>query len=329
MSSDNIKTASFGGVGGAYNGSSFSPGKSPIGQGGSNPGGNQVNYALDNDKGIDWYFNALHFEPNLVDNIEKLLTPQHTDVDSEKNYVSILSPEEREREKFRSKLRAYKSSLEQEANSLRKNSPAYIREHFYNDDLRTLEQRLEDRHEYKKGQKFEFEDKIPPQEPASRYHIAITDNQIIRIAQDITNRRTEITDRYPGEVDQYSKYQLSNPSLGKTPLLLHGDELNQYFKDSLNINSPDDDGRYEDGLKDTVLTGPDPDTQLNMYSPQSISKDTPILNLDTSIEGNLNVQESYQNRFYRNNPNLKEKMGVEDVYEGSPFYGVHTNQVFK
>ena len=72
-------------------------------------------------------------------------------------------------------------------------------------------------------------------------------------------------------------------------------KLNQYFKDSLNINSPDDDGRYEDGLKDTVLTGPDPDTQLNMYSPQSISKDTPILNLDTSIEGNLNVQKSYQN----------------------------------
>ena len=54
-----------------------------------------------------------------------------------------------------------------------------------------------------------------------------------------------------------------------------------------------------------------------------------MLDLGTSIEGNLNVQKSYQNRFDRNNPNLKEKMGVEDVYEGSPFYGVHTNQVFK
>jgi hypothetical protein len=66
-----------------------------------------------------------------------------------------------------------------------------------------------------------------------------------------------------------------------------------------------------------------------MNYPQSYSKDTPMLDLDTSIEGNLNVQKSYQNRFDRNNPNLKEKMGVEDVYEGSPFYGVHTNQVFK
>jgi hypothetical protein len=328
MSSDNIKTAQFGGVGGGYNGSSFAPGKSPIGKGGNNHGGWEINN-FEVDKSFENFLKVLHIEPNLVDNIERLLTPQHTDVDSEKKYVSVLTPEERAREEFRSKLHKYKESLKEEANSLRKNSPAYIREHFYNDDLRTMEQRLEDRHEYKKNQKFKWEDETPPQEPASRYHIAITDNQIVRIAQEMTKRRNEITERFPGEEDYFSKIQLTNPSLGKTPVLLHGDQLETYFKDSLNINTPDDDGRYEDGLKDTVLTGSDPDTEPNIYPPQSISKTTPILDLESNIEANLNTQRAPQNRFDRNNPNLKEKMGVEDVYEGSPFYGLHTNQIFK
>jgi hypothetical protein len=43
MSSKNIRTAQFGGVGGGGNGSPFSPGKSPIGSGGKNPGGYEVN----------------------------------------------------------------------------------------------------------------------------------------------------------------------------------------------------------------------------------------------------------------------------------------------
>jgi hypothetical protein len=64
MSSKNIKTAQFGGVGGGGNGSPFSPGKSPIGSGGKNPGGYEVN--------SDW-------DENLT--LEKMLTKTHEYMD--------------------------------------------------------------------------------------------------------------------------------------------------------------------------------------------------------------------------------------------------------
>jgi len=332
MSSNNTRIAQFGGVGGGYNGSSFAPGKSPIGRGGNNPGGWEINNLPDETRTTNKMLEQLHFEPNLVDSIEKQLTAFHNDAESEKNYVSVLTPEERQREEFRKKLHDYKQSLLEEANTLRMNSPAYIKEHFKPkpEHLRTIQESLEERHQYKKDQKFEREDESPAQDPPTRYHIALNENQIARIAQDFETkrRRNEILERFPNEKSP-GDIQLTDPSLGKTPVLVDGSQFQKYIDDLKNVNTPDDDGYYEFNLKDNVLTSPDPDTLPNNFSPKTISKSTPILDTGLSIEGNLNTQLSPQDRLKRNNPSLKEKMGVEDVYEGSPFYGLHTNQVFK
>ena len=334
MSSNNTRIAQFGGVGGGYNGSSFAPGKSPIGRGGTNPGGWDINNFVDEEVTTNKRLEKLHFEPNLVESIEKQLSAFHNDAESEKNYVSVLTPEERQREEFRKKLHDYKQSLLEEANTLRMNSPAYIKEHFKPrpEHLRTIQESLEaeGRHKYKQDQKFEREDESPDQEKPTRYHIAITDNQIARIAQEFETkrRRNEILERLPGEKSP-GDIQFTDPSLGPTPVLVDGSQFDKYINDLKNVNTPDDDGYYEYELKDTVLSYPDPDTLPNNLTPGSVSKSTPLLDTDLSIEGNLNSQLSPQDRLKRNNPTFKEKMGVEDVYEGSPFYGLHTNQVFK
>ncbi len=51
--SNNIRTAQFGGVGGGGNGSPFQPGGSPIGRGGSNRGGHEINLYVDEDASFD------------------------------------------------------------------------------------------------------------------------------------------------------------------------------------------------------------------------------------------------------------------------------------
>ena len=331
MSSNNIKTAQFGGVGGGYNGSPYSPGKSPIGNKGGNPGGWEINN-FGQDKGFNAYLSKMHIEPRSTDeNIEALLGPQHSDYELTKNYTDVLTPEQRQKEELRSKLNAYKNSLMNEADSIRKNSPAYIKEFVKTkpEHLRTLEESLADRHQYSKGFKSDREDESPAQEKPSRYHIAITDSQIARIAADYpSKRRNEINYTYPGE-ENTNHFQFDNPSLAKTPVLTEQREIDQYFKDLKNVNTPDEEGKYEEGLKDTVLTLPSPDTLPNIYPPDTISKTTPLLDVNLSTEANLNQERTDNDRFKRNNPNLKEKMDLEDLYEGEPWYGFHTNQVFK
>jgi hypothetical protein len=154
--SNNIRIAQFGGVGGGGNGNAFQPGGSPIGRGGSNRGGHEINIYVDEDASFDKLLRRTHIEPDNRDvNIESRLTPQH------KNYEDLipyeLTPEERMRAKFKAQLHNYKNSLENAANSLLKNSPAYIKEHYHPkpEHMMTMEQALEDRHKYKKDFKYQ------------------------------------------------------------------------------------------------------------------------------------------------------------------------------
>lgn len=324
--SNNIRTAQFGGVGGGGNGAPFQPGGSPIGRGGSNRGGHEINIYVDEDASFDKLLRRTHIEPDNRDvNIESRLTPQH------KHYEDLipyeLTPEERMRAKFRAQLHNYKQSLENAANSLMKNSPAYIKEHYHPkaEHMMTMEQALEDRHKYKKDFKYPREEYKDPDKP-SRLHFAITDREINRIAEDYAvRRRNRITDEYPEDRNDFDEAQFTHPSLGKTPVLTHGEEFDDYLTSLMTVNTPDHDGFQEYELKDTLLTYPDPDGKANVHAPKDIApepeemKDT---NVFMSLEGQMHPNKKFTTYLDYNDQSLKEDKGIEEVYDGSAFYGI-------
>lgn len=324
--SNNIRTAQFGGVGGGGNGSPFQPGGSPIGRGGGNRGGHEINLYVDEDASFDKLLRRTHIEPDNRDvNIESRLTPQH------KNYEDLipyeLTPEERMRAKFRAQLHNYKQSLENAANSLLKNSPAYIKEHYRPKDehMMTMEQSLENRHKYNKDFKYPREEYKDPDKP-ERLHFAISDKAMNRVAEDYeVARRNRMTKEYPEDRNQFDEKQFSYAPIGKTPILIHGEDLDQYEQDLMNVNTPDHDGFQEYELKDTILSYPDPDTKLNMYAPKDIapeSKSTKDIDPFVSLEQQLNPKKKDTTYLDYNDPTLKEPKGVEESYPGSAFYGI-------
>jgi hypothetical protein len=324
--SNNIRTAQFGGVGGGGNGSPYQPGGSPIGRGGSNRGGQEINLYVDEDASFDKLLRRTHIEPDNRDvNIESRLTPQH------KNYEDLipyeLTPEERMRAKFRAQLHNYKKSLENAASDLIKNSPAYIKEHYRPKDehMMTMEQSLEDRHKYKKDHKYDREDYKDPDKP-ERLHFAISDKTINRVAEDYeVARRNRMTKEYPEDRNEFDESQFSYAPIGKTPILIHGEDLDQYEKDLMNVNTPDHDGFQEYELKDTILSYPDPDTKLNIHPPKDIapeSKSTKDIDPFVSLEQQLNPKKKDTTYLDYNDPTLKEPKGVEESYPGSAFYGI-------
>ena len=241
--SNNIRTAQFGGVGGGGNGAPFQPGGSPVGRGGSNRGGHEINIYVDEDASFDKLLSRTHIEPDNRDvNIESRLTPQH------KHYEDLipyeLTSEERMRAKFRAQLHNYKQSLENAANSLMKNSPAYIKEHYHPkaEHMMTMEQSLENRHKYNKDFKYPREEYKDP-DKASRMHFAISDREINRIAEDYAiSRRNRMTKEYPEDRNEFDEAQFTRPSLGKTPVLTHGEEFDDYLTNFMTVNTPDHDG---------------------------------------------------------------------------------------
>ncbi len=263
--SDNIRLAQFGGVGGGGQVSPFSPGGSPIGRGGKNRGGHEINLYVDEDANFDKLLRRTHQDFDGRDvNIESRLTPQHKNYEESIPY--LLTPEERMRAKLRAQLHNYKQSLENAANDLHKNSPKYIRENFKAkpEHLMTMEQALEDRHKYKKDFEYPREKYQDPDKP-SRLHYAISDNEMNRLAAEYQiMRRNRMTEEYAEPRNRYDVEQFSNEPLGKTPLLEYGEDLEQYFDDLINVNTPDQDGYQEYELKDTLLTYPNPDTQVDL-----------------------------------------------------------------
>ena len=324
--SNNIRTAQFGGVGGGGNGAPFQPGGSPVGRGGSNRGGHEINIYVDEDASFDKLLSRTHIEPDNRDvNIESRLTPQH------KHYEDLipyeLTSEERMRAKFRAQLHNYKQSLENAANSLMKNSPAYIKEHYHPkaEHMMTMEQSLEDRHKYDKDFKYPREEYKDPDRP-ERLHFSITDRQINRIAADYeVARRNRMTKEYPEDRNEFDEAQFTRPSLGKTPVLTHGEEFDDYLTNLMTVNTPDHDGFQEYELKDTVLSYPDPDSKANIHAPKDIApepKEMKDANVFMPLEQQMHPNKKFTTYLDYNDQNLKEDKGVEEVYDGSAFYGI-------
>jgi hypothetical protein len=324
--SNNIRTAQFGGVGGGGNGTPFQPGGSPIGRGGGNRGGHEINLYVDEDASFDKLLRRTHIEPDTRDvNIESRLTPQH------KNYEELipyeLTPEERLRAKFRAQLHNYKKSLENAASDLMKNSPAYIRDHYQpkKEHMMTMEQSLEDRHKYNKDFKYPREEYKDPDKP-ERLHFAISDKAINRVAEDYeVARRNRMTKEYPEDRNEFDEKQFSYAPIGKTPILIHGEDLDQYEQDLMNVNTPDHDGFQEYRLKDTILSYPDPDTKPNIHAPKDIApKAEPTKNINPleTIEQQINPKKKDTTYLNYVDPTNKEDKGVEEVFDGSAFYGI-------
>ena len=328
--SNNIRTAEFGGVGGGGNGSAFQPGGSPIGRGGRNRGGHEINLYVDEDASFDSLLRRTHIEPDNRDvNLESRLTPQH------KNYEDLipyeLTPEERMRAKFRAQLHNYKKSLENAASDLIKNSPAYIKEHYRPKDehMMTMEQSLENRHKYNKDFKYPREEYKDP-DKASRMHFAISDREINRIAEDYAiSRRNRMTDEYPEDRNQFDEQQYKYVSQGKTPKLevevLESEGLEEYFKKLMIEKTPNEDGFQEYGLKDTLLSYPDPDTKPNIHAPKDIAPKSETLkesNAFMTTEQALNPEKKDTTYLNYIDPTNKEDKGVEEVFDGSAFYGI-------
>ena len=333
--SNNIRTAQFGGVGGGGNGAPFQPGGSPIGRGGGNRGGHEINLYVDEDASFDKLLRRTHIEPDTRDvNIESRLTPQH------KNYEELipyeLTPEERLRAKFRAQLHNYKKSLENAASDLMKNSPAYIQDHYQpkKEHMMTMEQSLENRHKYNKDFKYPREEYKDPDKP-ERLHFAISDREINRIAEDYAiSRRNRMTDEYPEDRNQFDEQQYKYLPVGKTPKseveILEADGLNEYFKKLMIEKTPNEDGFQEYGLKDTLLSYPDPDTKPNIYAPKDIapeSKSTKDIDPFVSFEQQLNPKKKDTNYLDFIDPSNKEPKGVEESYPGSAFYGISGHSI--
>ena len=340
MSSKNIKTAQFGGVGGGGNGSPFSPGKSPIGSGGKNPGGYEVNSDWDENLTLEKMLAKTHEDMDVSDrNMESRLTPQHKFFEENKAYV--LTPQERLKEKFRAELHAYKKSLEEHADSLHKNSVKYIQEHFKlsDDDLQTMEQRLHKRRHFddSKKRQFKYEDQVPDQIKPERSHPVLSDTQINRIATIVM--RDKLTQENDEDVEQRNIFDVKRfeyAPIGRTPILTHGDELQQYFEDMLHEYTPESNGAMEVG--DLVTDETNPDYEPNFHPRNEIANefdnDMKDINVFQTLEDNLHNKKMPDNQFDRNNMSSdKEKygnedMGVETVYEGSAWFGSHTPASF-
>ena len=336
--SSNIKTAQFGGVGGGYS-NSYSPGASPLTKGsGSGPGG--VNTNNDDNNTLNKQIERTHLDMDMSDdNMESRLTHQHRYYEENKNYK--LTPEERLREKFRAKLHQMHEEMQKHADSLYKNSPEYINKNFQPkpEHIETYETQLEKRHQYKAKQKFDFEDEIVPQIKPSRVHYSISENDIIKVAQEIQKtRRNRLTDfeepTYESE-DPIPEQMGDYSPIGKTTTLknfVRPSDLDDYFQAQMNEKTPDADGFNEYQLKDTILDYPDRDTLPNVYPRSEIANepaDNGILKMNpgVSIEGNLNPERNKTTRFDRNNI-TKEDGGVEEVYDGSAFFGIHTPSTY-
>ena len=207
--SKNIRIAQFGGVGGGGNGSPFAPGKSPIGSGGKNPGGYEVNSDWDENLTLEKMISKTHDDLDTSDrNFESRLTPQHKFYEENKAY--ILDPQERLREKFRAELHAFKKALEESADSINKNSVQYIKDNYKlsEQDLQTMEQRLHQRRQFDdtKKRQFKYEDAVPDQIKPERTHPVLSDAQLNRIATIVMrNRLTEENDE---DVEQRNIYDI-------------------------------------------------------------------------------------------------------------------------
>jgi hypothetical protein len=334
-----IKVSQFGGVGGGGQVSPFAPGRSPIGRGGSNSGGLEINVSWDENQNFDMLLRRTHPDSDNSDrNIETRLTPQHKSYEETKSY--LLTPQERLREKFRRELHNYKKSLEEQAENINNNSVEYIQKHFQpkEEHMVTMEENLSKRRKYPDFKKItnDLEDDIPELIKPERIHPVLSDSHLNRIAQivmrDKLTKEEDSEERNPFDVARFTV-----APLGRTPVLTDGYDLETYFQKLREEASPSPDGQREVANTDTVLTNLDPDYQANIHPRKEIANepaDDGVMDIDlfVSLENNLHPKKTPKNYYDRNNMGEgrnKEDMGVEEVYPGSAFFGIHTPASFQ
>jgi hypothetical protein len=303
INNKNIKTAAgFGGVGGAGSGA-WSPGGNPISKGGQTPG--NFNHFVD-DASFEVIISRIHQDaPDDPErNIEARLVSQHTyKEDDAVNNLDILDMDERNAFKLRTKLRAHKHMLEKAATQMKANP------HHEKIQNSTMEESLKARRKYKDGQKFDYEDDVPAQIKPERVHYSSSFNE--RVAIDFNyRRRDQINEIEPGDADAWWNATKNKVPMGKTPLLTEGAELDNYFKELLNVNNPNPDGLWnEENIQNEEIV--DPDTKPN-FSGNSSAKNYDKKNNSTmSLEAQLHADSYEKNQYDRNNFG-NEPIGFDD-----------------
>lgn len=335
--SNNVRTAQFGGVGGGGTPSPFTPGRKPMGVGKSQGQNSAVNMYINEDDSFERILSRTHQDNEYNDdNIETKLTMFHKQ-NVEMGFINYeLTPLERLQVKYRAVLHNYKLNLEREADSLLKNSPAYIKENFKTDKkhLQTMEQSLEARHKYKSDTKYPREEYQDPDRP-SRIHFALSEEQLIRIAREIANPDdenyavglfgSEVTEPVPGEQRKFDERFNNFPEMSY--IKLDGqdgfDGLNNYLDNSAKSN--------RDGLSDkynetTIQDYPNPDGKANVSPAQLENKPTPGSQYPNANDPNMTTEaKMHKNKMptsYRDFINAdEEKTATESIYPGSVFFG--------
>ena len=335
--SKNVRTAQFGGVGGGGTPSPFTPGRKPMGVGKSQGQNSAVNMYINEDDSFERILSRTHQDNEYNDdNIETKLTMFHKQ-NVEMGFINYeLTPLERLQVKYRSILHNYKINLEKEADSLLKNSPAYIKENLKTDKkhLQTMEQSLEARHKYQSDTKYPREEYQDPDKP-SRSHFALTEDQLIRIAREVANHDdedyavglfgSEVTDPVPGEQRKFDERFNKIPEMSY--VLLDGQDgfegLNTYLDNSSKSNR---DGTTSTWNEPTIQDYPNPDGKANISPAQLENKPTPggqYLNAnDTNMTTEEKLNKNKMPTTYRDFINADgEKTALESIYPGSVFFG--------
>jgi len=335
--SKNVRTAQFGGVGGGGTPSPFTPGSKPMGVGKSQGQNSAVNMYINEDDNFEKILSRTHQDNEYNDdNIETKLTMFHKQ-NVEMGFINYeLTPLERLQAKYRSILHNYKLNLEKEADSLLKNSPAYIKENLKTDKkhLQTIEQSLEARHKYNTDTKYPREEYQDPDQP-SRSHFALTEEQLIRIAFQVANNDkedyaiglfgSEVTDPVPGEQRKFDQRFKQIPEMSY--VTLDGDDgfqgLNKYLDNSANSNRDGASSKYNEP---TIQDYANPDGKANISPAQLENKPPPGGQYPNANDPNMTTeQKMHKNKMpttYRDFIDADgEKTATESIYPGSVFFG--------
>jgi len=336
--SKNVRTAQFGGVGGGGTPSPFTPGRKPMGVGKSQGQNSAVNMYINEDDNFEKILSRTHQDNEFNDDsIETKLTIFHKQ-NVEMGFINYeLTPLERLQVKYRAILHNYKITLEKEADSLIKNSPAYIKENLKTDKkhLMTMEQSLEDRHKYKPDTKYPREDYQDPDKP-SRSHFALSEEQMTRIAFEISNddkqdyevgQRGRVTKDYPKDernvVDNHRFRHLPEMSY----ITLDGEDGFQGFENYLDNSAKSNrDGFSSTWNESTIQDYPNPDGKANVNPAQLQNKPVPGNQYPNANNPNMTTEQKMNankmpTSYYDFNGDEKEDRGVEDIYKTNT-YGI-------
>ena len=330
--SKNIKTASgFGGVGGGYQPSPFSPGNAPFGLSGKSRGGSGVNIYESEDPFNKILEKVRQDEDQSELSIESHLLKFHkNDVEQENLPYLLDDPIARLKAKHRKQLHDYTLSLQEEAKSIEENSVDFINKNTKKNPVhyRTIEQSLEasKKHKYKPNQIFDFENELPVPKAPERIHYSNTNN--LRIS-DTIGSRGKITKEHPEDLENRNPIddkRLKQYQEGNYPLL-SGDDgfpgLNKYLDTA---NQANQDHRGSSGYNErTINDGINPDTNANVYPSSEISKTPLLIDENISLEANLNRNQIPYTLQDHNNASFKEqKSNLEKEYNTFGI-GIHGN----